>query len=282
MKTNDPLELTTKHFGESSVSVEPQGLSENEIAFYQEQGYLVIRNVFSSEEIECLAEDVERVIREVPERLVAGNLRVRFKSHVVTNESLLEVLDPIADLSQVARQVAHDVRIMSILHDLYGEPALLFKDKLIYKPPGADGATLHQDWISWPGFPESFLTVLLAIDPFTAESGATEVYPRLHRKGYLSPRDGKHHVLTPEILSRESEYAEPVPLLLGPGDLAIFGCFVPHRSSANQSRVCRRGYFMSYNAASDGGDQYANHYNEFHQWIRERTPPEQRERLFFH
>jgi len=242
---------------------------------------LVLRNVFNNEEVERLANDVERVIRDDPGRMVAGNLRVRFKPHVVTNEPLFEVFDPLADLSQVAKRVAHDARILRVLHDLYGEPAALFKDKLIYKPPGTGGATLHQDWISWPGFPESFLTVLLAIDPFTAESGATEVYPRLHRQGYLSTRDGKHHVLTREDLSRESNYAKPVSLLLEPGDLAIFGCFVPHVSSANQSNLCRRGYFMSYNAISDGGDQYTSHYNEFHRWIRERTPAGQREQLFF-
>ena len=31
---------------------------------------------------------------------------------------------------------------------LYGEPACLFKDKLIYKPPGVKGYGLHQDWIA--------------------------------------------------------------------------------------------------------------------------------------
>ena len=251
-------------------------ISRADAHFYHDQGYLVVRNVFRNEEVQQLAEDVDRVVRDDPSRIVANNLRVRFKPHVVTSEPLMEVLDPIADLSPVANSIARDFRILAILHELYGEPASLFKDKLIYKPPGAAGATLHQDWIGWPGFPESFLTVLLAIDRFTNESGATQVYPRLHKRGYLSPKDGKHHVLSSEMLD-----VEPVTLLLDPGDIAIFGCFTPHASGPNVSRDWRRGYFISYNAVSDGGDQYQSHYQEFHRWIRDRTPSEAREHLFF-
>lgn len=251
-------------------------LVPSDVDFYREQGYLVLRSVFSTIEVQQLADDVERVMRADPSRIVATNMRVRFKPHVVTNESLFEVFDPIGDLSPVANSIARDQRILSVLHELYGEPAELFKDKFIYKPPGATGATLHQDWIGWPGFPESFLTVLLAVDPFTAESGATQVYPRLHQQGYLSPKDGKHHILSPESLD-----AEPVTLLLEPGDIAIFGCFTPHVSAPNLSNTCRRGYFISYNALSDGGDQYQSHYQEFHRWMLERTPVAARNQMFF-
>ena len=118
--------------------------------------------------------------------------------------------------------------------------------------------------------------MLLAIDPFTAESGATEVYPGLHKSGYLSPKDGQHH-----LLQAESLQAEPIALLLEPGDIAIFSCFTPHRSAPNASLANRRGYFLSYNARSDGGDQYEKHYREFHEWIRIKTPAATREQLFF-
>ncbi len=251
-------------------------LAPAQIAFYRKQGYLVLRHVFSADEVSQLAEDVERVLREDPSRIEPSNLRVRFKPHVETNEPLFEVFDPFVDLSPVANRIARDHRILNVLQDLYDEPAVLFKDKLIYKSPGTAGATLHQDWIGWPGFPESFLTVLLAIDPFTEDSGATQICPRMHTKGYLSPKDGKHHVLAPEMLD-----VAPITLLLEPGDLAIFGCFTPHVSGPNLSCTCRRGYFLSYNAWSDGGDQYDAHYKEFHQWILARTPAETRGQLSF-
>jgi 2-aminoethylphosphonate dioxygenase len=254
----------------------PGLLSEADVEFYKAEGYLVLRRLFDAHEINQLAADVDRVCCEHAHLIHADNLRVRFKPHYQTNETTFEVFDPIADLSSVAHKIADDSRILDRLHDLYGEPAELFKEKLIIKAPGATGATLHQDWIAWPGFPESFLTVLVAIDPFTADSGATEVFPRVHKRGYLSPKDGAHHYVELGDLP-----VQAVPLLLQPGDVAIFGCFTPHRSAPNKSTQRRRGYFLSYNARSDGGQQYAKHYREFHEWLRAKAPAEQRSRLFF-
>ena len=253
-----------------------KALNNEQVRSYHDDGYLILRNVFTPDEVALLGDEGDRLAREHNDLIDQKNMRVRFRPHIETGEAVFEVFDPIADLSSVAYDISHDLHLFEILHDIYGEPAELFKEKLIYKQVGATGATLHQDWISWPGFPESFLTVLVAIDPFTVENGATEVYPGLHKKGYLSDKDGQHHFLDASSLT-----ATPVPLLLEPGDIAIFGCFTPHRSAANASQKSRRGYFISYNARSDGGDHYEEHYREFHDWIRAKSPDEIREQLFF-
>jgi 2-aminoethylphosphonate dioxygenase len=61
-----------------------------------------------------------------------------------------------------------------------------------------------------------------------------------------------------------------VPLELNPGDIAVFGCFTPHRSQPNRSQRWRRQLYLSYNALSDGGQQREQHYAEFQVWIKER------------
>jgi len=259
-----------------SDTTTPGVLSDAEIAFYKTEGYLIQRGLFGRAEVECFALDVDRVCRERSDLIDPHNMRVRFKPHHLTNEPVFEVFDPISDLAPAARALALHRRILDRLHDLYGEPAELFKDKLIYKPPGAIGATLHQDWIAWPSFPESFLTVLVAIDPFTVENGTTELFPRCHTSGYLSPKDGQHHYVELKDLPTES-----VPLLLAPGDAAIFTCFTPHRSGPNTTASSRRGYFISYNARSDGGQQHAKHYREFHAWLLAKAPEDKRSLLFF-
>src|SRR5262249_32490 len=75
--------------------------------------------------------------------------------------------------------------------------AFLFKDKLIFKPPRAKGYDLHQDFIAWPGFPRSFVTAAVAIDPCDLDNGCTVVYPGYHANGCLSPEDGDYHALPP-------------------------------------------------------------------------------------
>ncbi len=251
-------------------------LSTSQLSDFERDGILKLTNVFDVHEIEALAAECDRVLNDSQHLLNPNNLRIRFTPHHQTQEPVFEKFDPFADLSTLARHMTVDARIMKPLQSIYGEPACLFKDKLIYKPPGATGATLHQDWISWPGFPESFMTVLVAIDPFTATSGATEFYMGEHKRGYLSARDTQHHILDVNRFA-----SEPVPLEMQPGDMAIFSCFVPHRSAPNLSESSRRGYFISYNAFSDGGDQYRSHYAEYHQWIRARYPEPRSSELYF-
>ncbi|HEY8504468.1 MAG TPA: phytanoyl-CoA dioxygenase family protein, partial [Gemmataceae bacterium] len=128
------------------------------------------------------------------------------------------------------------------------------------------GYGLHQDWIAWPGFPRSFLTVLVPFDPALRANGCTEVFPGYHRGGSLSPEDGAYHELPPGTVDE----ARCVPLELEPGDVAIFGGFTPHRSGPNLSGGWRRQLYLSYNKRSDGGEQRGKHYEEFHRWLRKR------------
>jgi len=156
--------------------------------------------------------------------------------------------------------------MIAIAAEIYGEPAHLFKDKLIFKPPGAKGYAMHQDYISWPSFPESFLTIMVAIDPADAAAGATEVFPGYHKEGCLTPRDGMYHSLSEDQI----DLSTGVVLDLQPGDVGVFSGFTPHRSGPNQSDHSRRVLYLSYNADSDGGDQRDAHYAEFVEWLRDR------------
>jgi 2-aminoethylphosphonate dioxygenase len=137
---------------------------------------------------------------------------------------------------------------------------------LIFKPPGAEGYRLHQDYIAWDSFPVSFLTAVVAIDACDLENGATEVFRGYHRRGYMAPKDGMYHHLPDESVDASAG----VVLTLAPGDVAVFSAYTPHRSSPNRSSRTRRLLYLSYNAFSDGGEQRENHYAEFADWLKDR------------
>src|SRR5262249_32792205 len=137
-----------------------------------------------------------------------------------------DCFDPVIDLSDDIARVAREPRLLALLAELYGEPAQLFKDKLIYKPPLAPGYDLHQDYIAWEEFPKSFVTAIVAIDHSAAASGGPEFFPGLHRRGLLSPADGQFHRLQESALGG----AGGVIPALDPGDVVVFGGLMPHRS----------------------------------------------------
>ena len=235
-------------------------------AAYARDGFVVVRSLFDPATVAEASAEADRLLADFARLKSTQNLRCRWQTNVMTGECTFETFDPVVDIGPACRRLAHDPRLMSLLRELYGEPACLFKDKLIYKPPGVKGYGLHQDWIAWPGFPRSFLTVLAPLDPADRDNGCTVVYPGYHHAGPLSPEDGQYH----ELPAATVDEATAVPLVLDPGDVAVFGGFTPHRSDPNTSGRWRRQLYLSYNAASDGGDQRETHYAEFHAWLKQK------------
>jgi 2-aminoethylphosphonate dioxygenase len=233
---------------------------------YHRDGFVVVKQLFTPDEMHEATVEAERVFHDNAHLKNIRNIRCRWQDNVFTGECTFETFDPVIDLAPVCHRLALHPKLLDVLHELYGEPACLFKDKLIFKPPGVKGYALHQDWISWQDFPRSFLTVLIPFDAADRDNGCTVVYPGYHRDGPLTPLDGKYHELPPDSVDED----RAVPLLLQPGDVAIFGGFTPHRSDPNVSEGYRRQLYLSYNAMSDGGDQRAKHYREFHEWLKQK------------
>lgn len=228
---------------------------------YREDGYLIVRGLFPPERIEQAAREGDAALQRT-ELISPDNLRCRWANHFETDECRVDALDPIADLAPACGELATDPALLAVLAQLYNEPACLFKDKLIYKPPGARGYGLHQDYIAWPSFPRSFLTVLIPLDPCDADNGCTEVFTGYHAST-LSPEDGDYH----ELPADSVDPARAVKLGLDVGDVAIFSGLTPHQSEPNRSDRWRRQLYLSYNALSDGGPQREAHYREFHSWL---------------
>jgi len=248
-----------------ATTAAPSVLTPAQLNDYEQNGFLIVREVFSKFEMSLLAIEADRLL-DMTHLMDTNNIRCRWQNHVESNECQFDAFDPVIDLSPMCAQLARDPRLIDIASALYGEPARLFKDKLIFKRPGARGYDLHQDYISWPSFPKSFITVAVAIDPSSAKNGSTEVFAGAHRGGYLSPLDGNYHALP---LEKVAEF-RGVDLELAPGDVAIFGGYTPHRSAANQSNQWRRLLYLSYNADSEGGDCRDAHYEEFQAWLKKK------------
>lgn len=240
-------------------------LSAEQVQHYADDGFLILRNVFAPEEIARLEREAGALWWR-KDLIDKDNIRCRWKDHVETGECTFECFDPVIDIGPECARFARDPRILEALGDLYGDTAHLFKDKLIFKPPGTKGYAMHQDFIAWQDFPRSFITVLIAIDPAGADNGATEVFPGYHKQGSLVPEDGMYHDLPEELV----DLSTGVKLDLNVGDVAMFGAFTPHRSAPNLTDRWRRQLYLSYTSDADGGDLRDKHYDYFQKWLVER------------
>lgn len=243
---------------------------------YHRDGFIILPSVCSQQEIMELQLEADQLLGRV-DLIDRSNIRCRWQFHVDTGQLCFDGFDPIIDISPVFERLARHERIVGAVSSLYGESACLIMDKLIFKPPGALGYGLHQDYISWASFPKSFTTVIVAIDFANSSNGATEMFPGYHQGGCMSPEDGRYHALTRDKVGK----SKGVMLNLAPGDAAIFSGFTPHRSAPNSSKQWRRLVYLSYNAFSDGGDQRESIYARYKVRLMETLPEYGRTNLFF-
>lgn len=258
--------------------IDAMPLSTAELDDYRRLGFVIRRGLFASEEIYELRAETDRLLTERCDLIDPKNLRCRYMPHVETGIPVFEVFDPVIDVSPVCARFAADRRILELVESICGGPSCLFKEKLIFKPAGALGYNLHQDIPRfWEGFPRTFLTVLIPIDRATEQNGCTEVFAGYH-DDFLSPPDRPDLYMLPEDAVDASRR---VKLLLDPGDVAIFHGLTPHRSNPNHSSELRRGFYVSYNARSDGGDQRASHYAQFQEKMRQRLAADAPDSVYF-
>jgi hypothetical protein len=141
----------------------------------------------------------------------------------------------------------------SILSPLFGEPAVLFKDKINFKPPGAGGYAIHQDAGGYRGFGLfDFVSVMIPIDDSTDANGCLEL--------------ASGHRIREELEVDERRQIHPsqlqglafVKVPARSGDMLIFDGLVPHLSRPNMTDKCRRAIFLTFNRASAGSfrEQY--------------------------
>lgn len=136
-----------------------------------------------------------------------------------------------------------DGPIKEAMTDLFGEPVVLFKDKIHPKPPGAMGFKAHQDQRTYGDYHDYSIAAGIAIDQTTPENGWLEAVAGRHREGLFGePWD---------TLPNEAGF-DWAPVSMNPGDVLFFDGYTPHRSAPNRSNRKRRMMFLTFNRASDG------------------------------
>ena len=152
--------------------------------------------------------------------------------------------------SDVLRKFICSGVVMDVLAELFGEPAVLFKEKINYKQPGGGGFAPHQDAAAYR-FVDHHISCMVPLDPATEASGCLWVAPG-HEQGRL-PTDERGRI---ESSAGAALDWRPAPV--APGDLLFFDSYTPHYSETNRTNRSRRAAYLTYNAASlgDHRDQY--------------------------
>jgi len=235
-------------------------LSKQQVDRFHRDGFLLVRALYSDDEVALISQWTD-AIAAAPE--TPGKTMKYFETSRTDESRILSRIENFVPYHEGFSELITRRRMLQAVDDLFGEPSVLFKDKINFKLPGADGFKEHQDvQAGWDDYAELHITAMIAIDETNAANGSLEMIPGMHNKGLL----GEMWAPLTEADTGNNSY-EAVHCL--PGDAIFFDSYAPHRSMPNTTDEARRVLYITYNRASEG-DHRAKYYSD----KRKNYPPD--------
>jgi len=228
---------------------------------FERDGFIVIRNMYTDEEIAQLSSYIDALVALPTDK--QGAMVYLEDSLLEKDKRILSRIEHFVEVSPGLHDFVYAERLTSVLANLLQDTPVLFKEKVNFKRPGGGGFEPHQDvQPGWDNYCPYFISVLVTIDESTLQNGCLELASGHHKKGQL----GKSwEPLTPSQLTGIAF----TPYEMKPGDVAFFGCFVPHQSKPNLTDKQRRNLYLTYNRLSDG-----DHRRKYFDDKRKSFPPD--------
>lgn len=217
---------------------------------YWQDGYTVLRGVYSDAEIEAYRKESDRLwqLDGLDDDL---NLRTEFR-RAADGHYVFDRLDPVLDISPTLTGAAKHPVLLGALGAVLGGSAEILKCKLIQKEPGVNGYAVHQDFLYWKWLdehPDSLCTVVVNLYPCDERSGGIGFYRGGHQDLVQGPSGNLEGDCDPALLDASSV----VFPALDAGDVLVFHSLTPHYSGRNESGLPRTVLLPSYCVTDEAG-----------------------------
>ncbi|MEQ8441522.1 MAG: phytanoyl-CoA dioxygenase family protein [Alphaproteobacteria bacterium] len=223
-------------------------LDAGQVAFYRENGYLVVPDVFSRQEVAQLNRVTDGFIEESRSHVQSDSIFDLDRAHSASDPKVRRVKNPHQQHDAYADAVRHP-KLLAILRQLIGPAVRFDHSKLNIKPVGG-GASIdwHQDWAFYPHTNDDLLAVGVFLGDVGEESGPLQVIPGSHRGPTFD-----HHargVFCGAISDEDTKtFLDRAVCLTGPaGSVTIHHVRTVHGSQPNMGVHPRRLLLFSYAA----------------------------------
>ena len=219
-------------------------LSQEQIACYHQNGYLVVENVLSADELaelQRVTDDFVERSRGVSQHNDIFDLEA---NHSEERPRLRRIKNPIAQHEVYDRTLRHP-GILDRVEQLIGPGLRRQNTKLNMKEPDYGSAVeWHQDWAFYPHTNDDVLAVGVCLDDMTEENGCMLMVPGSHKGELYS-----HHengVFVGAVSDPDFEPGETAKCLVKAGGITIHHARTLHASTPNHSANPRRLLLFEY------------------------------------
>lgn len=231
-------------------------LTADQIQTYRRDGFVVMNDLFSAEEIAILRAELGRVGEVETDHLV----RERSGGVAKTIYRVHEDDGPTA--SPAFRAAARSPRLLGTARQLLDDDDLYIHHTKCNLKTAIDGSIWqwHQDYGTWrrDGIRSPDLTTaLLMLDEPTEANGCLYFIPGSHRLGSVGAEfdesTGYRFYTVPkdELIGIMERSPDPVPIVGRPGTVVFFHCNLLHGSGHNMTRHDRWQIYFVYNPVAN-------------------------------
>ncbi len=232
-------------------------LTEDQTQEFKDKGFVVMKSFFGKDTMGRVSACLDDLRDKEPGE---GEEAKYYEQSSISGENILVRIENfLGDHNRELTELLLSPKAIDCLTQLFGEPPVLFKEKINYKLPGCRPDKLHQDQAAgWNTYCDFFITMGIVVDGNRKENAALS---------FMKSGNYERKLMTEEWLplsdddppySPEEEY---MLLEADPGDVIFFDSHVPHGSPANTSDRSRRNIFLTFNRQSDG-DMRAKYYED--------------------
>lgn len=223
-------------------------LTDQQLAAYHRDGYVVVEDLLPLDEVETLR---NRVREYTHGGRPPGSIQVQIEPRIQRRELTVNhpgdgvrKLTGLVEGDDLFRQLGLNENIVGIIEQIVGPDIKMFRNALLLKPPQVGSAKgTHQDSPYWPIEPMELCSCWFTLDDATAENGCMAVLPGWQKKGPLP-----HVHVTDDFVIDERCY-DPKEMVLSPvraGGGLFFHSLLPHYTAPNRSNLWRRAIALSY------------------------------------
>ena len=224
-------------------------LSNDQIEFYNNEGYVLVEDVISEDQLNAMLKIVDDFFEKSKAIKENDNIFDLEEGHSANNPRLKRVKQP-HQHTPFFWDILKESKIENILIDLLGKDISLKTSKLNTKAPGGGAAVeWHQDWAFYPHTNDDLITVGIYLDDCYEKNGPLKIIKNSHKKKLYSHHN-KENYFVGKIDTKKNKIGanNSVSITGTAGTVVFFHCRSVHGSGHNQMNNSRPLILFGYRA----------------------------------
>lgn len=204
-------------------------ITQDQKAFYDANGYVVIPAMFSKEEVAFLTNHYMELRAQGAHPGDMTGVNPQSDDPLLKYPRMIHM----HYWDEASMKWVLDNRLNEALTSLLNDEPLAVQTMIYFKPPGARGQALHQDNFYLRVKPGTCMAAWMALDSCDESNGCMQVVPGSQHWPVLCPEKADTSISFTDVTVPLPEGARPVPVHMKAGDVLFFNGSIVHGSFPN-------------------------------------------------